>query len=82
MKYVFTNGKILNGTKDMQVQEGQVILVENERITEILPAEEAGKRNLKASGYEEIDLQGIYSAGVDQHACPSGRQRKAPEETA
>ena len=49
MKYVFTNGKILNGTKDMQVQEGQVILVENERITEILPAEEAGKRNLKAS---------------------------------
>lgn len=49
MKYVFTNGKILNGTKDMQVQEGQVILVENERITELLPAEEAGKRNLKAS---------------------------------
>ena len=34
----------------MQVQEGQVILVGNERITEILPAEEAGKRNLKASG--------------------------------
>lgn len=33
MKYVFTNGKILNGTKDMQVQEGQVILVENGRIT-------------------------------------------------
>lgn len=61
MKYVFTNGKILNGTKDMQVQEGQVILVENERITEILPAEEAGKRNLKASGYEEIDLQGNIS---------------------
>ena len=59
MKYVFTNGKILNGTKDMQVQEGQVILVENERITELLPAEEAGKRNLKASGYEEIDLQGM-----------------------
>ena len=44
----------------MQVQEGQVILVENERITEILPAEEAGKRNLTASGYEEIDLQGKY----------------------
>ena len=44
----------------MQVQEGQVILVENERITELLPAEEVGKRNLKASGYEEIDLQGKY----------------------
>ena len=73
MKYVFTNGKILNGTKDMQVQEGQVILVGNERITEILPAEEAGKRNLKASGYEEIDLQGkIYPARTDQYACTSG----------
>ena len=44
----------------MQVQEGQVILVENGRITELLPAEEAGKRNLTASGYEEIDLQGKY----------------------
>ena len=44
----------------MQVQEGQVILVENGRITELLPVEEAGKRNLKASGYEEIDLQGKY----------------------
>ena len=42
----------------MQVQEGQVILVENERITEILQAEEAEKRNLKASGYEENALQG------------------------
>ena len=60
MKYVFTNGKILNGTKDMQVQEGQTILVEDGKIREILPAEEAGKRNLAASGYEEIDLQGKY----------------------
>ena len=42
MKYVFTNGKILNGTKDMQVQEGQVILVENERITEILQRKKPG----------------------------------------
>lgn len=49
MKYVFTNGKILNGTKDMQVQEGQVILVENERITELLPAEEA--RETKSEGF-------------------------------
>ena len=74
MKYVFTNGKILNGTKDMQVQEGQVILVENERITEILPAEEAGKRNLKASGYEEIDLQGKYilSGLINMHVHLAG----------
>lgn len=80
MKYVFTNGKILNGTKDMQVQEGQVILVGNERITEILPAEEAGKRNLKASGYEEIDLQGKYILpgliNMHVHLAGNGRPQK------
>lgn len=80
MKYVFTNGKNLNGTKDMQVQEGQVILVENERITEILPAEEAGKRNLKASGYEEIDLQGKYILpgliNMHVHLAGNGKPQK------
>lgn len=80
MKYVFTNGKILNGTKDMQVQEGQVILVENKRITEILPAEEAGKRNLKASGYEEIDLQGKYILpgliNMHVHLAGNGKPQK------
>lgn len=80
MKYVFTNGKILNGTKDMQVQEGQVILVGNKRITEILPAEEAGKRNLKASGYEEIDLQGKYILpgliNMHVHLAGNGKPQK------
>ena len=80
MKYVFTNGKILNGTKDMQVQEGQVILVENERITELLPAEEAGKRNLKASGCEEIDLQGKYILpgliNMHVHLAGNGKPQK------
>ena len=80
MKYVFTNGKILSGTKDMQVQEGQVILVENERITELLPAEEAGKRNLTASGYEEIDLQGKYILpgliNMHVHLAGNGKPQK------
>lgn len=80
MKYVLTNGKILNGTKDMQVQEGQVILVQNERITELLPAEEAGKRNLKASGYEEIDLQGKYILpgliNMHVHLAGNGKPQK------
>ena len=80
MRYVFTNGKILNGPKDMQVQEGQVILVENERITELLPAEEAGRRNLKASGYEEIDLQGKYILpgliNMHVHLAGNGKPQK------
>lgn len=64
----------------MQVQEGQVILVENERITEILPAEEAGKRNLKASGYEEIDLKGKYILpgliNMHVHLAGNGKPQK------
>ena len=64
----------------MQVQEGQVILVENERITEVLPAEEAGKRNLKASGYEEIDLQGKYILpgliNMHVHLAGNGKPQK------
>lgn len=64
----------------MQVQEGQVILVENERITEILPAEEAGKQNLKASGYEEIDLQGKYILpgliNMHVHLAGNGKPQK------
>ena len=47
----------MENLKRLQVQAG---ILGNERLTEILPAEEAGKRNLKASGYEEIDLQGKY----------------------
>ncbi len=80
MKYVFTNGKILNGTKKMQVQEGQVILVEEGKITEILPVEEAGKRNLTASGYEEIDLQGKYILpgliNMHVHLAGNGKPQK------
>ena len=57
-----------------------VILVENERITEILPAEEAGKRNLKASGYEEIDLQGKYILpgliNMHVHLAGNGKPQK------
>lgn len=80
MKYVFTKGKILNGKKDMQVQEGQTILVEDRKITEILPAEEAARRNLAASGYEEIDLQGKYILpgliNMHVHLAGNGKPQK------
>lgn len=80
MKYVFTNGKILNGTKEMQVQEGQVILVEDGKITEILSVEEAENRNLTASGYEEIDLQGKYILpgliNMHVHLAGNGKPQK------
>lgn len=37
MNYAFTNGKILDGTKDMQVQTGLCILVQDGTITDIVP---------------------------------------------
>ena len=37
MKYAFTHGKLLDGTKDMQVQEGLCVLTDGERISAIVP---------------------------------------------
>lgn len=74
MKYLFTNGRIINGTREMQVQEGQVILVEDGKITGILPYEEGKISDLKASGYEEIDLQGkcILPGLINMHVHLAG----------
>lgn len=80
MKYLFTNGKIINGTREMQVQEGQVILVEDGKITGILPYEEDKISELKASGYEEIDLQGKYILpgliNMHVHLAGNGKPQK------
>ena len=37
MRYVLKNGKILDGSRDMQVREGYCILVDEDKITDILP---------------------------------------------
>lgn len=52
MKYVITNAKVLNGHKDMQVEEGKYIHVQNGLIEEISDTQEPG--------YEVIDLKGKY----------------------
>ena len=44
MKYAYKNGKILNGTKDMQVQEGLVILTDGEKIADIVSKETKRKK--------------------------------------
>ena len=54
MNYAFINGKILDGTKDMQVQSGLYILVQDGIITDIVP----GTADLQ--NYNIIDLQGNY----------------------
>ena len=77
MNYAFTNGKILDGTKDMQVQTGLCILVQDGTITDIVPD------IADLAGYKTIDLQGRYiMARTHQHACASCRKWKAAEKAA
>ena len=74
MKYAYKNGKILNGTKDMQVQTGLIILTEGEKIAAIVPEE------TRLSGYTEIDLQGKYIMpgliNMHVHLAGSGKPQK------
>ena len=53
MKYALINGKILNGHKDMEVETGKTIFIENEKIVAI-----ESYRNLDKS-YQIIDLPNI-----------------------
>lgn len=54
MKYIFTNGHILDGTKDMKVLDGHSVLVEDDKITGIV------KGNTVPDGFKEINLEGKY----------------------
>jgi len=74
MKYAFVNGKILDGSKDMEVREGLNILVENEKIVDIVPAEKG------TAGYEKIDLAGRYIMpgliNMHVHLAGNGKPQK------
>ena len=62
------------------MQEGQVILVEDGKITGILPYEEGKISELEASGYEEINLQGKYILpgliNMHVHLAGNGKPQK------
>lgn len=74
MKYAFTNGKILNGTENMQVQEGLCILTDGEKITDIVPA------TTSLTEYQVIDLQGKYILpgliNMHVHLAGNGKPQK------
>ena len=55
MKYAYINGKILDGTKDMQVKEGFVILTDNDKIEDIVKA--------------GTDLNGYENKGYRKRSC-------------
>ncbi len=74
MKYAYKNGKILDGTKDMQVREGLCILTENDSISDIVEAEQIPQ------GYEVVDLGGKYIMpgliNMHVHLAGNGKPQK------
>lgn len=74
MNYAFTNGKILDGTKDMEVQEGLCILTDGKHIVDIVSSDS------DLTGYEKIDLQGKYILpgliNMHVHLAGNGKPQK------
>lgn len=74
MKYAFVNGKILDGTKNMKVQEGLVVLTENDKIVDIVP------ENTNISGYQKVDLNGSHLMpgliNMHVHLAGNGKPQK------
>lgn len=74
MKYALINGKLLDGTENMQVREGVSILVENGLIKDI------AENGSDLSGYEKIDLNGKYIMpgliNMHVHLAGNGKPQK------
>lgn len=74
MNYAFINGKILDGTKDMEVQEGLCILTNGKKIVDIVPT------SSDLDGYEKVDLGGKYILpgliNMHVHLAGNGKPQK------
>lgn len=74
MKTAFINGKILDGSLDMQVKEGLSVIVENGKISDIVPA---GNEPADA---EKFDLGGKYIMpgliNMHVHLAGNGKPQK------
>ena len=74
MKFAFVNGKLLDGTQDMKVREGLVVLTDGEKIRDIVPA------GSDLTGYTQVDLQGGYLMpgliNMHVHLAGNGKPQK------
>lgn len=74
MNYAFINGKILDGTKDMAVQEGLCILTNGKKIVDIVPT------CSDLDGYKKVDLDGKYILpgliNMHVHLAGNGKPQK------
>ncbi len=81
MKYAFINGKILSGKEDMKPEEGLCVLVDGEKISAVLPEEQAD-----LSGYKIIDLKGGYLMpgliNMHVHLAGNGKPQKKQRDNA
>ena len=79
MKYAFTNGIILDGTKEMEPQKGLTILTSGEKIEAIVPD------GSDLTGYEKVDLAGAYIMpgliNLHVHLPGSGKPTKKQTDT-
>ena len=73
-KYAYTNGKILDGTRNMKVKEGLCVLTEGDKITGLVPADKI------PAGCEMVDLQGGYLMpgliNMHVHLAGTGKPQK------
>lgn len=73
-KYAYTNGKILDGTRNMKVKEGRCVLTEGDKITGLVPADKI------PAGCEMVDLQGGYLMpgliNMHVHLAGNGKPQK------
>lgn len=74
MKYAVINGKILDGTKDMEVVDSYSIIVDDDKIAAITKTEDIPKE------YKVIDLKGKYIMpgliNMHVHLAGSGKPQK------
>ena len=80
MNYAYLNGHILDGTAEMQVQDGLAVLTEGEKIVGLVPA---GK---VPEGYAPVDLDGRYLLpgliNMHVHLAGNGKPQKKQRDNA
>ncbi len=79
MKYAFTNGIILDGTKDMQPVRGKIIITDGDKIVDI------ADKGADVSDCKVIDLAGKYIMpgliNMHVHLPATGKPEKKPKDT-
>lgn len=81
MKYAFVGGKVLSGKKDMTPEENLCVLIDGEKIEDVLPVKEAD-----LTGYKIIDLKGKYVMpgliNMHVHLAGNGKPQKKQRDNA